>query len=115
MMGFDVSSMQDLPTADIYGGQSIMIGSSVIECRYVPGHCPGSICFVIPSNKTVITGDALFSGSIGRTDLPGGNYRLLIDSINTQLLTLPDDYKVLPGHGGSSTIGYEKQYNGFLI
>ena len=92
-----------------------MLGQEKIECREVPGHCPGSMAYVLPGAQMVLTGDALFRGSIGRTDLPGGNYQLLIDKIRTQLLTLPDDYEVLPGHGDISTIGEEQRYNGFLI
>ena len=67
------------------------------------------------AKKMVITGDALFRGSIGRTDLPGGDYRLLIDKLHTRILTLPDDYQVLPGHGDLSTVGEERRYNGFLV
>ena len=80
----------------------------------MPGHCPGSICFVVPSEKAVITGDALFHFSIGRTDLPGGDYPTLIEKLKTRVLTLPDDYRVLPGHGIASQIGKEKKYNSFL-
>ena len=85
-----------------------------MECRYVPGHCPGSICFVLPQEKAVITGDALFHFSIGRTDLPGGDYPTLIEKLKTRILTLPDDYSVLPGHGIASQIGKERKYNSFL-
>ena len=80
----------------------------------MPGHCEGSICYVIPSEEAVITGDALFQGSIGRTDLPGGNYQQLIENLRNKIMTLPDNYMVLPGHGESSTIGDERKYNPFL-
>ena len=70
--------------------------------------------FVIPSEESVATGDALFQGSIGRTDLPGGNYQALISNLKEKILTLPDNYLVLPGHGEHSTIGDEKKYNSFL-
>ena len=73
------------------------------------------MAYVLPGEKMVITGDALFRGSIGRTDLPGGDYRLLIDKLHTRILTLPDDYQVLPGHGDLSTVGEERRYNGFLV
>ena len=89
-------------------------GGICIECRHVPGHCPGSMCFVLPQEKAVITGDALFHFSIGRTDLPGGDYPTLIEKLKTRILTLPDDYRVLPGHGIPSQIGKEKKYNSFL-
>ena len=71
--------------------------------------------YVLHEAKSVFTGDALFHFSIGRTDLPGGDYQLLIEKIKTRLLTLPDDYAVLPGHGISSTIGKERRYNQFLV
>lgn len=114
MMGFGVTRMDDLKTIHADDGTMLRVGAIDIECRYVPGHCEGSLCFVIPSDDAVITGDALFQGSIGRTDLPGGNYPLLIEKLKDRLLTLPDNYLVLPGHGESSTIGDEKRYNPFL-
>ena len=70
---------------------------------------------MLHDEHVVITGDALFCGSIGRTDLPGGNYQLLIEKIKSRLLTLPDDYLVLPGHGETSNIYDEKHHNGFLV
>ena len=114
IMGFEVSSMDDLRQQHADEGTLLKVGNIDIECRYVPGHCEGSLCFVIPSEEAVITGDALFEGSIGRTDLPGGNYPTLINSIKQRLLPLPDNYLVLPGHGEHSTIGDEKKYNSFL-
>ena len=117
LMGFfNVSNMDDLPTRFIQDGEVLRLGDTEeIECRYVPGHCPGSMAYVLPGEKVVITGDALFRGSIGRTDLPGGDYRLLIDKLHTRILTLTDDYQVLPGHGELSTVGEERRYNGFLV
>ena len=72
------------------------------------------MCFVLHDEKAVITGDALFHFSIGRTDLPGGDYPTLIEKLKSRVLTLPDDYRVLPGHGIPSQIGKEKKYNSFL-
>jgi glyoxylase-like metal-dependent hydrolase (beta-lactamase superfamily II) len=72
------------------------------------------MAFVLHEERMVFTGDALFRGSIGRTDLPGGNYDQLIKSIRTQILTLDDLYEVLPGHGDTTSVGEEKMYNGFL-
>ena len=118
VMGFDVDNMRDLDTRLIADGDRLTLGDGtpdIIECRYVPGHCPGSMAFVLAADKVVITGDALFRGSIGRTDLPGGDYSQLISSLRKQVLTLPDDYVVLPGHGDTTTIGEEHLYNGFLI
>lgn len=114
IMGFMVENMSDLETIEINDGDIIKVGDIEIQCLFVPGHCPGSICFVIPSEKAVITGDALFQGSIGRTDLPGGNHQQLIDNLMQKVMTLPDDYRILPGHGEYSTIADEKNYNPFL-
>lgn len=115
VMGFSVPNMGDLKVNTIQDNDVLSVGEEKIECRHVPGHCPGSICYVLPEEHIVITGDALFCGSIGRTDLPGGDYRLLIEKIKSRLLTLPDDYLVLPGHGETSNIYDEKHHNGFLI
>lgn len=95
-------------------GDKIKVGNGTLEVISVPGHSKGSIALYDPEGKFLISGDSLFQGSIGRTDLPGGNYKELIDSITERLLTLPDDTVVLPGHGGASTIGEEKQSNPFL-
>lgn len=111
VMRFDnVPNMNDLNTVFIKDGDIV----GPFECRYVPGHCPGSMAFVLHKDKMVFTGDALFRGSIGRTDLPGGNYDQLIKSIRTQILSLDDRYEVLPGHGDVTSVGEEKMYNGFL-
>jgi glyoxylase-like metal-dependent hydrolase (beta-lactamase superfamily II) len=114
IMGFNTGRMDHLDTVHADDGTILHTGNIEIECRYVPGHCEGSLCFVIPSEEAVATGDALFQGSIGRTDLPGGNYPLLIEKLKERILTLPDNYMVLPGHGETSTIGDEKKYNPFL-
>lgn len=110
IMNFRVNSMKDIQTEFINDGDKL----GEIECRCVPGHCPGSMAFVLHEEKVVITGDALFRGSIGRTDLPGGDLDVLMKSLRTQLLTLDDTYMVLPGHGDSSSIGEELMYNPFL-
>ena len=114
IMGFDVRRMDDIDMRHADEGTLLNAGNIEIECRYVPGHCEGSLCFVIESEEAVITGDALFQGSIGRTDLPGGSYPLLIEKLKERIMTLPDNYMVLPGHGETSTIGDEKKYNPFL-
>lgn len=115
LMGFAVDNMSDLEVQEINDNDILHIGSLEVECRYVPGHCPGSLCFVVKADQAVITGDALFHFSIGRTDLPGGDYPTLIDYLKRRILTLPDDYRVLPGHGIASQIGKEKKYNSFLL
>lgn len=96
------------------GGDTIQIGHEELKVLEVPGHSHGSIALYDPKGKWVITGDALFNGSIGRTDLPGGNYKELISSIESELLSLPDDTVVYPGHGPATTIGNEKHSNPFL-
>ena len=114
-MGFAVDNMDDLEVREIVDGEVLHVGSLEVECRYVPGHCPGSMCFVVMSDEAVLTGDALFHFSIGRTDLPGGDYPTLIEKLKTRVLTLPDGYRVLPGHGIPSQIGKERKYNSFLV
>lgn len=115
VMGFAVDNMGDLEVLEINDNDIIKVGETEVECRYVPGHCPGSICYVVASDKAVISGDALFHFSIGRTDLPGGDYPTLISKLKERILVLPDDYRVLPGHGIASQIGKEKKYNSFLV
>lgn len=115
IMGFAVDNMEDLDAVEIDDGEVLKVGGLDVECRYVPGHCPGSMCFVVAADRAVITGDALFHFSIGRTDLPGGDYATLIDKLKTRVMTLPDDYTVLPGHGIESQIGKERKYNSFLV
>jgi glyoxylase-like metal-dependent hydrolase (beta-lactamase superfamily II) len=94
--------------------QVIELGELSIKCLHTPGHSPGSISFYFEKEKVLISGDVLFNGSIGRTDLPMGNYDTLIESIKTQLIPLGDDVKVYSGHGPSTTIGFERLNNPFL-
>lgn len=101
----------DTPLAD---GDTITIGSDKLEVLHVPGHSPGSVALYSPTGGFVLTGDALFQGSIGRTDLPGGDMATLLKSIKSKLLTLPADTIVLPGHGPRTTIGTELRTNPFL-
>ncbi|MDE7116455.1 MAG: MBL fold metallo-hydrolase [Muribaculaceae bacterium] len=98
----------------VEAGDKIKIGNGTLEVLHVPGHSPGSIALYDREGGFVITGDALFQGSVGRTDLPGGNGTTLIKSIRDNLLPLPDSTVVYPGHGPSSTIGREKAANPFL-
>jgi hydroxyacylglutathione hydrolase len=95
-------------------GKKIKIGEEELEIRFVPGHSPGSVAFYHEAGNFVIGGDVLFSAGIGRTDLPGGDYDTLVNSIQTQFFTLPDDTKVYSGHGPVTTIGYEKMNNPFV-
>lgn len=99
---------------ELHDGDTIYLGKEPIEIIAVPGHSPGSIALYCPESGFVITGDALFPGSIGRTDLPKGDHATLIDSIRRRLLSLPDETVVLAGHGGETTIGREKTTNPYL-
>ena len=101
----------DLPLSE---NDTIKIGDSEVKIICVPGHSPGSVVLHAPKERFIISGDALFQGSIGRTDLPGGDYATLIANIKNKLLSLPDDTIVYPGHGPSTTIKNEKNYNPFL-
>jgi hydroxyacylglutathione hydrolase len=95
-------------------GDTIELGADILKVIEAPGHSPGHICFYCEKQGFLIGGDVLFRNSIGRTDLPGGNFETLIRNIRTKLFTLPDDTVVYSGHGEPTTIGYEKKHNPFL-
>ncbi len=115
MFGFPANGKY-IPTMGEYIDENDIIefGNQKLSIMSVPGHSPGSIVFYNKKENLVISGDVLFNGSIGRTDLPQGDYNLLIDGIKTKLLVLPEDTVVYPGHGPSTTIKGEKQMNPFL-
>jgi glyoxylase-like metal-dependent hydrolase (beta-lactamase superfamily II) len=113
MFGFNAEPIPNF-TNFLEEGTPVIFGNSRLEVLLVPGHTLGSVAFFNILDKFVITGDVLFKGSIGRTDLPGGDYNVLMESINNKLLNLGDDVKIFPGHGPSSTIGEEKRSNPFL-
>ncbi len=92
----------------------LFLGNTKIEILHIPGHSPGSLAFYLKDEMKLFSGDVLFSGSIGRTDLPGGDYTTLVEGIKKSLLVLRDDVEVYPGHGPSTTIGNEKFLNPFL-
>ncbi len=102
------------PEAELQPGQVLRIDDVELTVRATPGHSPGGVSFVNDAGRRVFTGDALFAGSVGRTDLPGGDARLLLNSIRSQIISLPADYTVLPGHGPASTVGHEQRSNPFL-
>ena len=102
------------PAGFIEDGQIILSGLAKLKALHVPGHSPGSIAFYIEKEGIVFTGDALFAGSIGRTDLPGGDFDTLINSIKTKLFTLPAETVVYPGHYGSTTVGKEINTNPYF-
>ncbi len=95
-------------------GDRFRLGGADFEVRHTPGHTPGSISLWIPQESKLVAGDTLFRDSIGRTDLPGGDGRLILRSIRDKLLTLPEEALVIPGHGPATTIGREKELNWFL-
>jgi glyoxylase-like metal-dependent hydrolase (beta-lactamase superfamily II) len=94
---------------------SLYVGGPQVRLIQTPGHTEGGVCFFFPEEEWLIAGDTLFEGSVGRTDLPGGNMKQLISSILTGLLSLPPETLVLPGHGNTTTIGSEKVQNPFLL
>lgn len=113
-MGMDYA---DPPAIDRFwqDNETYKLGNLNFEVRHCPGHTPGHVVFVEHDHKKVIGGDCLFRGSIGRTDLPGGNYEQLMASINDRLMTLDDEFEVFTGHGEDTTIGLERRTNPFLL
>ena len=95
-------------------GQRLDLAGLELEVRHTPGHTPGHCCFYLEEQETLFSGDQLFAGSIGRTDLPGGDMAELLKSMKEKVLVLSDDTRVLPGHGPETTIGIERQTNPFL-
>lgn len=103
------------PEKALEPGTKIAVGGHHFEVRFVPGHAPGHVLFYSSEFSLALVGDVVFMGSIGRTDLPGGDFRQLMDSIRSQVLTLPDDTRLLTGHGPETTVGRERMGNPFLI
>lgn len=102
------------PEYYIRENEKVVFGNSELSVLYVPGHADGSICFVNAPQRFIIAGDVLFYGSVGRTDLPTGNFNLLKKSILEKLFILDDDYTVYPGHGQTTTIGIERMHNPYI-
>lgn len=105
-----------LPAAEQFfsAGDTLRFGRQEIQVIATPGHTPGGVCFYLPAEGILLSGDSLFDGSIGRTDFPGGNADDLVSSLKERILTLPDEVAVLPGHGPQTTIGNERRYNPWL-
>ncbi|MGH8928604.1 MAG: MBL fold metallo-hydrolase [Acidimicrobiia bacterium] len=99
---------------DLQPGQVLSLAGLDFEVRHTPGHTPGHCCFYLEAEATLFSGDQLFRGSVGRTDLPGGNWEHLLTSMAEQVLTLDDSVRVLPGHGAETSIGHERRHNPFL-
>lgn len=113
MYGVNYNPSPD-PVLDLEEGDTIQFGHQKLEIIFVPGHAPGHVVFYNRSSKDIIGGDVLFQGSIGRTDLPGGNHQQLIQGIKDKLFTLDDEIKVFSGHGNPTSIGHEKRTNPFF-
>lgn len=114
MYGLPLPDESPAPGNFLEAGDTIKFGNTTLDMLFTPGHSPGSLSFYCQADKFVIAGDVLFYGSIGRTDLPGGDYDTLINSIKTQLLPLGDDITVYSGHGPATRMGYERKNNPFL-
>lgn len=103
------------PGISLAHGQILRLGENDFEVRHTPGHTPGHVVFYCAADKVVFCGDLIFNGSVGRTDLPGGSYPTLIESIREQILVLPDETRLLSGHGPATTVGEERRENPFLV
>lgn len=109
-------TFHDPPPADveIRGGDTLTVGELTLHVLDTPGHAPGHVSFYLPAHNVLFDGDVVFAGSIGRVDLPGGDYELLLQSIQEQILTLPDETALLSGHGPETTVGRERRTNPFF-
>ena len=103
-----------LPNEFLQHDDQLTIGSLSIEVRFVPGHAPGHVVFYCPEEEWAVVGDTIFQGSIGRTDLPGGNHELLLRKIQEEIFTLPDETTLYTGHGSSTTVAFERENNPFF-
>lgn len=111
--GFDIDPGPE-PTIDFAHGMKLKLGSADFEVRFTPGHTTGHCALYVPASSTCFCGDLIFNGSVGRTDLPGGDWETLVKSIREQIFTLPDDTRLLSGHGPATTVGEEKRNNPFV-
>jgi glyoxylase-like metal-dependent hydrolase (beta-lactamase superfamily II) len=102
------------PTLSLQHGQMLQVGSYNFEVRHCPGHSPGHVIFYCAAENVLFCGDVIFAGSIGRTDLPGGDFDTLIRSIRTHILTLPDETRLYAGHGEKTTVGEERRENPYV-
>jgi glyoxylase-like metal-dependent hydrolase (beta-lactamase superfamily II) len=112
--GFEVP-IPPPPDRDLTHGQELHLGGCTFQVRFTPGHAPGHVVFYAENAGVAFVGDVIFAGSIGRTDLPGGDYQELMGSIRDQILTLPEETRLLSGHGPETTVGLERMRNPFLV
>lgn len=106
---------QPAPDHELVPGEPFSFGACTFEVRFAPGHAPGHVMFVSAEHGLAVVGDVIFEGSIGRTDLPGGDFKTLMTSIRDQVMTLPDETILYTGHGPSTTVGRERTSNPFLL
>jgi len=102
------------PTVELAHGMKLQIGDRSFEVRHAPGHTPGHVMFYCATDRILFSGDVIFAEGVGRTDLPGGDWDTLLASIETQVLSLPEDVRIFSGHGPSTTVGHERRANPFL-
>jgi len=102
------------PSIDFTQGHTLQLGKSSFEVRHTPGHTPGHVVLYCAAARVCFCGDLIFAGSVGRTDLPGGNWEALVESLQTQIFSLPPETRLLPGHGEETTVGDEKRSNPFV-
>jgi hydroxyacylglutathione hydrolase len=113
LFGFDIDPGPE-PTIDFTHGQILKLGTVEFEVRFTPGHTTGHCILYVPAEGLCFCGDLIFAGSVGRTDFPGGSWEQLVESIKSQVFTLPDDTRLLSGHGPETTVGEEKRSNPFV-
>lgn len=113
LFGFQLDVIPE-PDLRLNHGQILKIGDYEVEVRHAPGHTPGHVVFYIPAAGVCLCGDVIFESGIGRTDLPGGDFETLMNSIREQILTLPDETRLLSGHGNETTVAQERQHNPWL-
>jgi hydroxyacylglutathione hydrolase len=111
--GFDIDPGPE-PTIDFVHGMKMRLGSNEFEVRFTPGHTPGHCVLYVPAENVCFCGDLIFNGSVGRTDLPGGDWNALVKSIKAEIFTMPDDTRLLSGHGPITTVGEERLGNPFV-
>jgi hydroxyacylglutathione hydrolase len=114
---FNLPLVGELPPPDaaLSHGHTLTFGETEFQVRHAPGHAPGHVLFYLPAQELAFVGDVVFQGAIGRSDLMGGEFHQLMESIRAQILSLPDDTRLLTGHGPETTVGWERRTNPFLV
>ena len=113
LFGFRIDTSPK-PSLELIHGGSLHLGNLTFEVRHTPGHTPGHCVFYCAQANTLFSGDLIFQGSVGRTDLPGGDWETLVESIRAQVFTLPEETRILSGHGEETSVGMERRYNPFV-